>query len=109
MSDVDKHFDTARRLARHQAEREWLRAAYETLERQKSVLGALLLAEGSIGETGIKAAEWRARMRQVAASIVIAQCDSIMRHSGMDAGELAEIADPAEGDQAEAREETLPW
>ncbi len=109
MSDVDKHFDTARRLARHAAEREWLQVAYETLERQKAVLYALNAALDSLTTNDRKEVDVVLGLRHTAARVVIAQCESIMRHSGMSPDTLGEIADPPGGDQAEAREETLPW
>ncbi len=109
MAYDEKHMDTARRLARHQAEREWLRVAYETLERQTTVLKALQEALFvTIGEDGEGRAEGR-RLELLAARTVLAQCESIMRHSGLDTDALAEIATAPGGDRAEAREETLPW
>lgn len=109
MAYDEKHMDTARRLARHAAEREWLRAAYETLERQTRVLDALYSATQHMYPDDDGVGKLADKLLAKACRVVIAQCESIMRHSGIDADALAEIADPPSGDQAVAREETLPW
>lgn len=109
MSDEDKHFEATRRLARHQAEREWLRVAYETLERQRAVLNSLAVARENLWESTPKELNELAHLQTAAARIVIAQCESIMRHSGLDSDALAAITPAASGDQGAAREETVPW
>lgn len=109
MSDDQKRMDSVRRVARHQAEREWLRVAYETLERQRTVVNALAVARENLWESTPKELDELSLLQTAAARVVIAQCESIMRHSGMTPDELVEIATTPHGDQAEARLESLPW
>lgn len=109
MSDVKKNMERVRWLARSAATSEWLKAQYERLERQATVLHALGAARESLWESNETELGELARLQTAAARMAIATCDSIMRHSGYDeADDDGEAAIEKRGDD-DAREETLPW
>lgn len=110
MTDDDKrHMDTARRLARHAAEREWLAQAYETLGRQRAVLGALAEVQMLFGDKDAKLYDQCWYLRTHTAKVVLATCESIMRHSGLTDLDHTDWGDQAAAPSGEAREETVPW
>lgn len=109
MSDVDQHFQSVKRVRSHAAEQEWLTQAYARLERQTRVFHALELCLGVYYPKGDKTTDAIVKLKLHVARVIVAQCESIMRHSG-----LADLddGDPPAGRglaDEEAREETLPW
>lgn len=110
MTDDDKrHMDTARRLWRDAAEREWLAQAYETLDKQVRVMDALYEAIQHIYSAPDVEGKLADKLIVHASRIVIRQCEMIMRHSGMTDLDRADLGDQAAPPSGEAREETVPW
>ena len=110
MTDDDKrHFDTARRLARHAAEGEWLAQAYEMLARQRAVVGALSEARESLWDSNETELGRLGKLQTHAARVTIATVESIMRHSGLTDLDRSDWGDQAATPIGEAREESIPW
>lgn len=109
MGDVDQHIERARSLARHAAEREWLADAYNKLDRQKRVLDALAVARENLWISTDLEINDLAELQTHAARVVIAQCDSIMRHSGLAGLNDDAPMEPTTSGQEAAQEESLPW
>lgn len=109
MSDVDKHFEATRRLARHQAEREWLDQQYKMLERQSRVLGALDQALDVYYPEKDPTPCQVVKLKVHCGRVIVATCEAIMRHSGLTDLDHSDFGDTPKGDEADAREETVPW
>jgi hypothetical protein len=74
----------ARSLARHMAEQEALTAMYEVLEHQWCVLRALQLGRESLWESTDEEMERLHAIETRVGRLILAQCDRIMRASGLD-------------------------
>lgn len=107
--ETARHFDSVRRVARHQAEQEWLRQAYENLARQRACLEALTSALAVHNDLNESEIARLSLLRRHAARVVIAQCDAIMRHSGLTGLDHSDWGDQPASESGEAREESLPW
>ncbi len=103
MGDDQKHMDTARRLARHAAEREWLNQAYEQLARQQRVWNALESALSCYVPADDKTPDVIVGLKLHCARVMVAQCESIMRRSGLTDLDRSDWGDTPGGVQAEAR------
>lgn len=107
--DTQRHFDAVRRVARHQAEAEWLKERYAMLARQQAVLSALASAREALWDSNEKELTELAKLQTHAGRCAIATCESIMRHSGLVDLDKSEWGDTPTTESGDAREESLPW
>lgn len=106
---TDRELSAARRLARREAEMQWLRNAYATLRNQELVLGAIQQAQQVLwGKDGFDASNSEG-LAEVVAKLMLDTCEAIVDRAGVFVSTAQPERDQAEGKSGEAREESLPW